>query len=243
MTVLYCEADSKPSGWSSGWTYLGNDKYVPVVFGYNYIINNRMVYGIKDGVATVVIQPQSQRGSITIPTTITYKGTTCSVTSIGSSAFRNCSSLTSIEIPSSVTSIGAFAFYDCSSVTSVTFGDNSQLASIGSSAFYNCNSLTSIEIPSGVTSIGSSGFSGCSSLTSVTFGENSQLTSIGEDAFYNCSSMTSIEIPSGVTSIGSSAFYNCSSMTIYCEASRLPSGWDSDWNSSNRPVVWDYKNK
>lgn len=33
-----------------------------------------------------------------------------SVTSIGSSAFDNCSSLTSIEIPNSVTSIGSSAF-------------------------------------------------------------------------------------------------------------------------------------
>ena len=36
-----------------------------------------------------------------------------SVTSIGESAFSDCSGLTSIEIPSSVTSIGNYAFRDC----------------------------------------------------------------------------------------------------------------------------------
>ena len=35
------------------------------------------------------------------------------VTSIGQSAFWNCTSLTSITIPNSVTSIGQNAFHDC----------------------------------------------------------------------------------------------------------------------------------
>ena len=52
-------------------------------------------------------------GSITIPESVEYNGTTCSVTSIGGSAFYGCSGLTSITIPNSVTSIGSDAFYNC----------------------------------------------------------------------------------------------------------------------------------
>ena len=58
-------------------------------------------------------------GSITIPATVTYEGVDYNVTSIGTSAFAHCSSLTSITIPESVTSIEYSAFYNCSSLTAV----------------------------------------------------------------------------------------------------------------------------
>ena len=131
------------------------------------------------------------------------------VTSIGDSAFQNCSSLTSIEIGEGVTSIGSSTFSGCSKLTSIEIPEG--VTSIGNSAFYNCSSLTSIEIPEGVTSIGNSAFQSCSSLTSIEIPEG--VTSIGYNAFYRCSSLTSIEIPEGVTSIGNQAFYNCSKLT------------------------------
>ncbi len=136
-----------------------------------------------------------------------------SVTSIGDRAFQGCDSLTSITIPSSVTSIGDRAFQGCDSLTSITFAEGSKLTSIGEWAFYNCSSLTSITIPSSVTSIGEWAFWDCSSLTSITFAEGSKLTSIGKYAFYNCSSLTSITIPSSVTSIGLGAFAYCDDLT------------------------------
>ena len=222
--------------------------------------------------------------SITIPD---------SVTSIGENAFHQCHGLISVELGNGVTSIGNQAFYDCESLTSIVFGDG--LTTIGVEAFYECTSLTEIVIPNGVMSIGNSAFSwcsgltnvvlpdsvtsiggyafyGCSSLTSIvvsngntaykdidgdlytkdgatliqyTIGKTDvsfvipdSVTSIDPSAFSNCSSLTEIVIPNSVTTIGDFAFAGCSGVTIYCEAESQPSGWDRDWNYSERPVYY-----
>ena len=101
----------------------------------------------------------------TIPETVTYNGTTYSVTSIGKSAFKWCFSLTSVTIPNSVTSIGYYAFYGCSSLTSISIPNS--VTSIGKWAFSGCSSLTSVTIPTSVTNIGKSAFRGCSSIADI----------------------------------------------------------------------------
>ena len=59
----------------------------------------------------------------TIPATVTYNGTTYSVTSIGNGALRVCTSLTSITIPNSVTRIGDEAFNRCNKLKNVVIGN------------------------------------------------------------------------------------------------------------------------
>ena len=81
------------------------------------------------------------------------------MTSIGSRAFNNCYSLTSVTIPGSVTSIEGSAFSNCYSLTSVTIPG--RVTNIGSYAFNNCYSLTSVTIPGRVTNIGSRAFNNC----------------------------------------------------------------------------------
>ena len=83
------------------------------------------------------------------------------------SAFKCCSSLTSVTIGDKVESIGEWAFYNCSNLTSVTIGDN--VTEIGDWAFYNCSNLTSVTIGNKVTSIGDSAFFDCKKLTTVNY--------------------------------------------------------------------------
>ena len=157
-------------------------------------------------------------GAVVIPSSVTNNGTPYSVTSIGESAFENCSGLTSVTIPNSVTSIGVWAFYECSGLTSITIPNS--VTSIGESAFSWCSSLTSVTIPNSVTSIGDYAFRSCSSLTSVTIPNS--VTSIGYMAFYECSGLTSVTIPNSVTLIGEGAFLSCIGLTSIVSKATVP---------------------
>jgi len=195
-------------------------------YWWTYCINGDTAEIYKNG-GSPAISP-SPTGIVTIPSTLGGKPVTSiggsaffdcsgltsvtipdSVTSIGDDAFSGCSGLTSVEIPGNVTSIGDDAFYNCSGLSSVTIGNGVTI--IGSSAFQYCSGLTSVTIPDNVTNIVRYAFSGCSGLTSVTIPDS--VTSIGDGAFSGCSGLTNVTIPSSVTSIGSSAFYDCSGLT------------------------------
>ena len=167
-------------------------------------------YNVTDEVnKTVEVAKGKYTGSIVIPETVVHNDVYYSVTSIGESAFYDCTGLTSITIPNSVTSIGGYAFHECSGLTSVTIPNS--VTSIGEKAFYGCKGLTSITIPNNVTSIGNVAFYGCTGLTSITIPNS--VKSIGSHAFYRCTGLTSILIPNSVTSIGNVAFGNCSGLT------------------------------
>ena len=128
--------------------------------------------------------------------------------SIGNDTFRNCYSLTQINIPDGVTSIGYSAFNGCYSLTHINIPDS--VTSIRDNAFNGCYSLTHINIPDSVTNIENAAFRNCYSLTQINIPDG--VTSIGNAAFRNCYSLTQINIPDGVTNIGNTAFSDCYSL-------------------------------
>ena len=172
-------------------------------------------------------------GSVVIPATVTYNGTTYPVTSIGEMTFFNCSGLASVDIPNSVTSIGRSVFYNCTGLTSVVIPNS--VTSIGQEAFYNCTGLTSIDIPNSVTAIGAWAFDNTAwynnqpdglvyagmvaykykgtmpSGTNITLKEGT--LGIAVCAFEDCPGLTSIVIPNSVTEIGVLAFMDCPALT------------------------------
>ena len=130
------------------------------------------------------------------------------VTSIGDSAFSDCSSLFDIVIPDSVNSIGNDAFWCCSSLRSVVISDS--VTSIGGGAFLSCSDLADIVIPNSVTNIRDWAFFGCSSLSDIVIPDS--VTSIGNRAFAYCKSLRSVVIPDSVTNIDAWAFSDCESL-------------------------------
>ncbi len=166
------------------------------------------------GVAYKNSNYNSYSGNVVIPMRVIgmHDGIQYTVTSIGSSAFLNCTGLTSVTIPNSVTEIGDFAFFYCTGLTNLTIPNS--VRTIGYYAFYGCTRLTEITIPNSVTEIGREAFYYCSGLTSVTI-PNSVRT-IGGRTFCECTGLKEVTIGNKVTSIDYDAFRSCSGlMSIY----------------------------
>ena len=159
--------------------------------------------------------PATYEGNIIIPASVSYDGETYRVASIGYSAFRDCTGLTAIELPTGLMSIEGYAFGDCTGLTAIALPAG--LESIGNCTFYGCTGLTSIDLPEGLESIGYGAFWGCTGLTSIDLPDG--LTSIKGATFYGCTGLTSIDLPAGLMSIEGGedyrggAFRGCTGLT------------------------------
>ena len=149
------------------------------------------------------------RGTVTIPSTVTYEEVQYRVINIGDEAFYDCTSLTAVVIPEGVTGIGASSFRQCTGLTSIHIPEG--VLSLGEWAFGDCSSLATVTIPQSVTAIGEGAFYNCSSLNSIALPK--AMTSIGGGAFYNCAVLKTVSIPESVTHIKYSTFSSCTGLT------------------------------
>ena len=101
------------------------------------------------------------------------------VEAVADSAFYNCTSLTTIELPHSV-------------------------KQIGTASFNNCKSIAEFRMPQELDIIKPCAFKNCQSLSGIAFERN--LKVIGSEAFLGCTSLTALNITAGIDSIANSAF-------------------------------------
>ena len=131
------------------------------------------------------------------------------LSSVVESAFSNCTSLESIDLPASVRSIGSYAFEGCRGLKSITLPDS--VKQFGKERmFKGCYLLQSVELPKGVTEIGRETFQDCWSLASASLPEG--VKTIKEDAFSKCGKLKTINSPSTLSTIEERAFYLCASL-------------------------------
>ena len=144
------------------------------------------------------------------------------VTRIETAAFRGCKTLESIEIPDTVTYIMPYAFMDCENLKyNIDSNKNKYLGNPNNPYLYFIESSSK-------------------TITSTTIDVHCKY--IGTYAFEGCTSLTSIVIPDSVKYMGQNVFSNCIYLTVVkCEHESQPSGWDENWNKSNKTVVWGYK--
>ena len=81
--------------------------------------------------------------------------------------------ITTVEVEGTVTSVGATAFKDCTALTTVNIADGVEYIEAG--AFNGCTALTEVNIPLSVGYIKTGAFKDCNALTSVTIRDNCRL--------------------------------------------------------------------
>ena len=208
---------------------------------YDFMVDD-IAYDINaDGESVTVTHDQnyiSATGPLVIPGSVTYGGTTYTVTAIGERAFRYCAGFTSLTIPNTVTTISDWAFAYCKGFTGSLSIPHS-VVTIGHLAFYGCSGFTgTLTIGESVSTIGSYAFKDCSGFDKLiydavdcggtSFLENQPFKTlkvnevvIGDHVkivpayFLNdCGEITGpLTIGNSVTTIGENAFAGCSGFT------------------------------
>lgn len=191
-----------------------------VIGGLKYVLSP-MTFSAK-------LIPNDYEGDIVIPESITHKGMTYPVTTIGQNCFQECEltsikipetvttidyqgfdgcTLTEIDLPNSLTKMGKWCFSACTSLKRVKLPET--IEALPGYCFYRCSELEELDIPSTVTAVGDGCFSS-SGLKRVTLPDG--ITKLPSYCFFICSNLEEVSIPSSVTSLGDMCFAYCDSL-------------------------------
>ena len=115
-----------------------------------------------------------------------------------------------VNFENGITTVGGYAFRNCSRLQKVTLP--SSLQSIKQSAFNHCAELTSIEIPEGTETIDGFAFTGCEALADVTIPES--MKTIKRYAFRGCNKLRKVKTNRDCI-LGTHAFPDYVSISYY----------------------------
>lgn len=137
---------------------------------------------------------------------------------IENNAFSGCTSLEHVgtlsgwdRAPLKLTSIGDSAFNNCTKLVAAPLGD--ALEEVGAFAFRNCAALTTANLDANVKTVGEYAFSGCKNVRYAMIG--GQMETLADSVFFGCSSLTEVVVPYRFKYFGSGSFGNCSSLKTF----------------------------
>jgi len=132
-------------------------------------------------------------------------------------AFSDCSSLTTVVLPSTLTTIGEptsgckDGVFAATKIENIVIPDS--VTYMGPYTFWYCNKLKRVELSNTLEEIEVALFSGCSELINVRMPQN--LKTIKTAAFYECHKLMNIRIPNGTKVIEKNAFKGSGLSAIY----------------------------
>ena len=236
FTLMVAALCLVPKGFALETTTFTTDEGAVLNISLSSVGNTATVTGLGD---------ESFRGVLNIPTEIAYDGSSYSVVTIGDEAFRN-GRMTAVSL-GNVTTVGASAFRNCSSIQSL---DLSNVKIIGDYAFYMKGSaLKSLVFSGNLQSVGNQAFSNSVTTVTVNVDNLMQINGLPIPTFNNADVkyyvdgqlLTDIFIPEGVSSISGfnqikgigtisfpsttteiSGFNGTSASSVYCYAVTPP---------------------
>ena len=186
---------------------------------------------------------------VVIPGTVTHKGVTYIVTTLGGGAtlFTNSAKeiVKSVFIPKKISTINSPLFADCSNLTSIVVDSRNSyydsrencnaIITTSQNSFFTPNMLIAgcktTTIPNSVTEIADKAFYR-SAIESITIPTG--VTKIGHSAFNQATLLSSIKLPITLTEIGDWAFADCLNLnTISCYALEPPTISSNTFFGSN----------
>ena len=127
------------------------------------------------------------------------------VKTIGRAAFNWCESLKEVVMSRELILIGSSAFKGCGALISINLPDTIQ--TLETECFRECSALESVNFPEGLLAIGDSAFRGCQKLVVPPL--PASLNTLQEYAFADNPSIKKLFIPKGLTCFDNTAFIGC----------------------------------